>query len=532
MKNILKYTLVLGIAALTLTGCIKEFEAEGSSISKEQVDAAPYGVKVNVAAIAGYTNDVGYASSVPSMYGYPSMCVVRDCYCNDMAGADTGYDWYQPFSNNTYQTGIYSHMQIIWLFYTKWLALANDVIRMYPDLSAIPDDEKPYVGAAYAYRAWAWLDMGQMYEFKENKYTSKPEVVGLTIPYLHENMTEVEARNNPRLPKAELIGHIEESIATAIELLGDFKSTDKTLPDKAVAYGLSARLNLWKGDYAAAKQAAEDALNAGVYSPLTESQWTNTTTGFNSVDSQSSWMMCARLSSESSAVKSALTNWVSWMSTETSYGYAAMGAYRLCDAQFYSQISNKDFRKKSWKAPSTNPGLDVPYIPAKGNYAGPDALDEYVPVKFRPAQGNPNDYLVAGAIDFPMMRMEEMKFIIAECDARLNNSAASLVEIVKTRNPEYKCSYKGGQLVREVFFQKRIEFWGEGVMFFDYKRCPDALIVKRGYDNSNHISSAQFNCVGLAPWMNLCINEYEAMDNKALKETNNPDPSGTVKTWK
>ena len=53
MKNILKYTLVLGIAALTLTGCIKEFEAEGSSISKEQVDAAPYGVKVNVAAIAG-----------------------------------------------------------------------------------------------------------------------------------------------------------------------------------------------------------------------------------------------------------------------------------------------------------------------------------------------------------------------------------------------------------------------------------------------------------------------------------------------
>lgn len=530
MKNILKYMLILGVASVALTGCIKEFESHGSSISKDQVDEAPYGVKVNVAAIASYINDVSYASSVPSMFGYPAMCIVRDSYCNDMAGADSNYDWYQPFTNNTYQTGIYSHMQVIWLFYTKWLALANDVIREYPDLSAVSDSDKPYIGAAYAFRAWAWLDMGQMYEFKENKYTSKPEVVGLTIPYLHENLTEAQARQNPRIPKAELIGHIEESIDTALQLLGDFKSSDKTLPDKAVVYGLRARLNLWKGDYTAAKQAAEDALNAGTFSPLTEEQWTNTSTGFNSVDSQNSWMMCARLSSESAAVKTQLSTFISWMSCETSYGYAAMGAYRMCDADFYSKISNNDFRKKSWKAPSTNRAIDVPYIPAKGNYPGPDYLEEYSAIKFRPAQGNPNDYLTAGAIDFPMMRMEEMKFIIAECDAR-SGSAASLVEIVKTRNPNYRCSYKGGALLREVFLQKRIEFWGEGVMFFDYKRCPDALIVKRGYSGSNHIASAQFNCVGLAPWMNLCINEYEAMDNKALSDTNNPDPSGTVPTW-
>ena len=90
----------------------------------------------------------------------------------------------------------------------------------------------------------------------------------------------------------------------------------------------------------------------------------------------------------------------------------------------------------------------------------------------------------------------------------------------------------GDQLLYEMFLQKRIEFWGEGVMFWDYKRCPEILTVKRGYKGTNHFSGARLNCNGLAPWYNLCINGYEAEENKALKETNNPDPSNTVETWK
>ena len=353
--------------------------------------------------------------------------------------------------------------------------------------------------------------------------------------YLKYCAKDSSAKNNPRMPKAEYLEKIYESLDNAILLLdGHTPSTDKTLPDLAVAYGLYARAKMYEGKYADAKEYAEKALAAGSYSPLTKDQWTSTTTGFNDADSQQSWMLCTRTSSESSVVKTGIINFVSFMSNEQVYGYGGpgAGAFAMVDAKFYSQIPDTDFRKLSWKAPAGHPlESEVKFVPATEDYPGSSELPEYGAIKFRPGNGNPDDYMTGSATDFPMMRMEEMKFIIAECDARLTNSAASLVEIVKTRNPEYTCTYTNNDLLREVFLQKRIEFWGEGIMFFDYKRCPELLQINRGYAGTNHPELTRFNCDGLAPWFNMPINGYEAQDNKALSETNNPDPSSTVDLW-
>ena len=406
---------------------------------------------------------------------------------------------------------------------------------MNPDLEAIVDSNKGYVGAAYAYRALAMIDMAQLYEFKANNYTSKDGIEGLTVPYLHENMTVDYAKNNPRLPKADYLAKIYESLDAAVALLdGHTPTTDKTLPDLAVAYGLYARAKLYEGEYALAKEYAEKALAAGSFAPLTEEQWTSVTTGFNDADSQTSWMLCTRTSSESSVVKTGIINFVSFMSNENVYGYGGpgAGAYAMVDAKFYGQIADTDFRKLSWKAPAGH-ALEgkVKFVPATEEYPGSEALPEYGAIKFRPGDGNPDDHMTGSATDFPMMRMEEMKFIIAECDARLNNDATALVDIVKTRNPQYTCTLTGNDLLREVFFQKRVEFWGEGIVFFDYKRCPELLQLNRGYKGTNHPELARFNCDGLAPWFNFPLNGYEAQDNKALTETNNPDPSGSVELW-
>ena len=537
MKKILKYSLVLGVlVSLATTSCVKEVVPTGSSITKEQANASPTALASMTGAIHEYAATANWsASDFHSIYGYPSLCVFREVWGNDVTCADTSRDWYQSEAQNQYQSAEHAHMQMIWLVYTKIIALSNDIIRMFPNLDEINDNNKGYVGAAYAYRALCWLDMAQMYEFKENKYTSKPEVVGLTIPLLDENLTEAKARYNERLPKAEILKHIYASLDKALLLLDGFAPADKTLPSKAVAYGILARAKMYEGDYEAAAQAAQNALAAGKFSPLTKAQWTDVRNGFNSVDTQSSWMLCTRVSSESSVVKTGIINFTSWMAGETAFGYCGTvgTAFRKVDARFYSQIPDTDFRKLSWKAPEGSK-LEVPYLPASGtsetDYPGSDYLPEYTTIKFRPGKGNATDNLVGAATDFPMMRMEEMKFIIAECEARKGNAQA-LVDIVKTRNPEYTCSLTGTALLSEVFLQKRIEFWGEGIVYFDYKRCPEILQIKRGYEGTNHIETARFNCDGLAPWFNLCINKYEADDNKALTDTNNPDPSGTVELW-
>ena len=536
MKNILKYTAIFSVlASVVATGCIKEVNPTGGSISAEQALASADALKSMTGAIANYAANANYSSSdVHSFYGYPSLCVQREVMGNDLTIHDNPYGWYSTEMENQL-TPTAAFTQITWNIYTKIIALANDVIRMNPDVEAIIDEQKGYVGAAYAYRALAMIDMAQLYEFKANNYTSKDDVIGLTVPYLHENMTVDYAKNNPRLPKADYLAKIYESLDVAVALLeGHTPSTDKTLPDLAVAYGLYARAKLYEGEYADAKNYAELALAAGSFAPLTKEQWTSVTTGFNDADSQTSWMLCTRTSSESAVVKTGIINFASFMSNEQVYGYGGpgAGAYVEVDSKFYNQIPNTDFRKLSWKAPAGHElESQNTFVPATEDYPGSSALPELGCIKFRPGDGNPDDYMTGSATDFPMMRMEEMKFIIAECDARLNNDATALVDIVKTRNAEYACSLTGEDLLREVFFQKRVEFWGEGIVFFDYKRCPEILQINRGYKGTNHPELCRFNCDGLAPWFNFPINGYEAQDNKALTETNNPDPSGSVTPW-
>jgi hypothetical protein len=103
---------------------------------------------------------------------------------NDLTIHDNPYGWYSTEMENQL-TPTSAFTQITWNIYTKIIALANDVIRMNPDVEAIVDEQKGYVGAAYAYRALAMIDMAQLYEFKANNYTSKDDVIGLTAPYHH-----------------------------------------------------------------------------------------------------------------------------------------------------------------------------------------------------------------------------------------------------------------------------------------------------------------------------------------------------------
>jgi len=530
MKNMIKYAFVAGMISLSFTGCIKETLSSSNAINKEQVAESPYALSSKVNGITSYVNNYDVLGrEMHYDFGYPAICIIREMLSNDVATVASDYStWFNMWSTNESIGDGYAAPQFVWNYYCKWLYTANELISIGKS-ATMTEENKHYLGVGYAFRALIWLDMARMYEFVPNKYTNKPEVEGLTIARMDETLTEEDARNNPRLPKAKIIEMIKDDLNNAIELLDGYAPATKSLPTKAVAYGLLARTLLWEGDYENAKTAAQDALNAGSFSPLTEAQWTDPATGFNSASSQSSWMLCGSTSAESNVVKTGIINWVSWMSSETSFGYCSAGPFRLCDASFYGMISDNDFRKKSW-VPAKGVDIEVPYVPASGSYDGPETLPELAAVKFRPGSGEPNSYVVAAAIDFPMMRMEEMKFIIAECDARLSNSAASLIEIMRTRNPEYTTSLTGLNLLSEVLLQKRVEFWGEGIIFFDYKRCPEILHIYRGYEGTNHVDTECFNVPeGIAPWMNFVCVKTEPDNNSAF--INNPDPSGTVPLW-
>ncbi len=109
-------------------------------------------------------------------------------------GGNLGYNWFYAYGDNTswgYTYGLAAHF---WNSYWPWVKACNDVLKTVKSTNGDPT----YMGLAYAYRAFFYLDMVRLYEFKTNPYTSAPDVVGLSIPIVTEDTTEQMAANNPR----------------------------------------------------------------------------------------------------------------------------------------------------------------------------------------------------------------------------------------------------------------------------------------------------------------------------------------------
>lgn len=130
------------------------------------------------------------------------------------------------------------------------------------------------------------------------------------------------------------------------------------------------------------------------------------------------------------------------------------------------------------------------------------------------------------------MRIEEMYFIEAEATAHLNpvEGRELIVDFMKNyRYSSYTTSASAYEdVIDEIFKQKRVEFWGEGIIFFDYKRLNKAVDraypSTRTYEN-NWRDDERFRTTTRPAWMNFCIVQTEKNNNSALMGFENPDPS-------
>ena len=80
----------------------------------------------------------------------------------------------------------------------------------------------------------------------------------------------------------------------------------------------------------------------------------------------------------------------------------------------------------------------------------------------------------------------------------------------------------------EMLLQKRVEFWGEGILLYDYKRLD--MGITRAYPGSNHAGVFKYNTTGRSPQWNIVVTRAEFQSNTAINDSNNnPDPSGKIK---
>jgi hypothetical protein len=169
-------------------------------------------------------------------------------------------------------------------------------------------------------------------------------------------------------------------------------------------------------------------------------------------------------------------------------------------------------------------------------------------LKYRPQAGMYDTKYTAWVVAVPLMRVEEMKLIEAEAAGMqdLARGQQLLTEFAQTRDPNYiygkhQDAYGNestSEFQNEVWWQRRVELWGEGFSTFDMKRLNKAVI--RNYANTNHVKGYKWNFENqkdgcLYPkWMNLCIVQSETNYNYACTNNETPDApedDSEVFTW-
>jgi hypothetical protein len=532
MKNTIKILAFLAASVLAFTSCIDETFPENGTATADQIGQSSSALQASLNGIPA-TFSQGYLVYGEQVHetdmAFPQFMIAFTELLGDMfpLGSNSGYDWYRnynTFSGNVGETSYFAYLP--WFTCYTFIKAANDIIATV-DINdeTLSTEVKGLAGIAYAYRAFDYYLLTVMFEPVENIYTDCSNVLGLTVPRVDEKTTSETAKNNPRLTHDEMIDFILSDLDKAEQLMANFTPSSRLFPSLAVVYGIKAKVYMWDEDYANAATYARKAIDTFGGSPVTAAQWNDLSTGFNTANQ--AWMWYGHYSAETMGN---LCNFTGWMSGEADWGYSSLTRPSI-DRSLYDKIADNDFRKYSFLDPKKYDFYDYQTCRDK-EYI--EKAPAYLSLKFRCLNGDYKTYSIGGAVDYPIMRVEEMYLIEAEAVGMSQGPAAGAALLnsfmQSYRQPDYNFTPASARALQiEILTQERIEFWGEGWGFPNAKRIKPGVI--QNYYGTNAPSDIfKLNCESIKPNWNLVIPINEIQANTALEGKNNPNPSACIKT--
>lgn len=562
MKHSALLHILLGcsLSAATLTSCLQELDPT-RYVTKEQMEASPTSLAGQNNAMAA--SMMNYGGSY-SMAGYPAMMLWRDALCDQLPIYSDTYDYFNVPTRYMGDGGLYSDY---WWQYYNTIHQANLLIGLIDSATSDPTSRR-YLGNGLGYRAWAYLEAAQMWEFRRcgvatlDNYAEENHLWGLTVPIVTEKTTIDATRHNPRAPFHTMMRFINDDLCRAAEALQGYERSSVNEMSPVVIDALQARFWMLlasrfeqdetllatqlshEGDndgyrplaittaadcYRRAAEAAQRAIDASGQ-PMTRDEWYNASTAFNTV--HPSWIFGIMMNADDNKGED-WKNFVSFMSPDATFGVAnaTYEAMRLCDANLYSLIPTSDWRRDTWISPddagNSEAASRYPTILSGSDFA---LLPALTGLKFHPKAGAADSYKEGAAIDLPIIRVEEMYYILAEALAMTDGIAAGAAVLDNFTNTfrytdgSFECPTDYIEhFLTALLQQKRIEFWGEGVVFWDYKRLRRGILRK--YEGSNHPEAYQYNSPAdvCARWLNIYLPSKEYNYNESI--VRNPDPS-------
>lgn len=524
-------------ALIILSSCIQESFPDGGTIVEEpSIEELLNGLPADLCAagVSGFYASTGFHVD----FGLPSLHIMTDSMLEDLVVCgNSRYFQYNSYAMNLDMGSTGAYASYPYLIYYQGIRSANEIIaRIDPQTEDV--QQQYWLGQALAYRAMFYLDLARLYEPKQNTYVPVGnDLLGLTVPKVTEKTTPAQAADNGRLHREDMYEFILGDLATAVECFTSAAMPESvTRPSLYGVYGLYARAYIemayWTSsvDVQACGNVVDYADKViAAFTPLNQVQWHDPSNGFNKSASNSSWVWGLSLDS---SMTNNLFNFTAMMCPEAQFSYAQFTQPGI-NAWLYAQIPDADFRKSSWYRRGS--GLDYKFAGTLEDAAQSElyAVD-YMSLKFRPAQGNCADYSVGVAAEHPLMRVEEMYFLKMEALAHTDLTAAislleSFMNTYRYKDGSYTCEASDlDGFIDEMMIQKRVEFWGEGIMIYDYKRLNRG--ITRDYKGSvatNFTRDYLLNTTGRSPQWNFCIPLSELQTNMGItSDDNNPDPTG------
>ena len=521
-----KYTAI-ALAAVAFAGCAKmdELAPQGSALLASQVKETNAKVPERVSAsFNGMYTKIGEPTSVygggtdgrPDDWGFPMIAFSGDAEAADLVLADSDYNWFSVCGDLQSRNADYANPYIRYAAPYNEIAAANHVIMAYP-ADTVDQNAIWQIAQAKAIRAYSYLNIAPFFQFSYATAADKP-----CVPLVTENTTDFT--NNPRATVAQVYELIMSDLNYAVEKLEGFTRPDKSRIDQKVAYGLRARANLNMGKWLEAAQDAEKAAEG--FTPATMDQLK--VPSFYQL-TEGNWIWGYDMTLDIAKIFPFATP-SSWVRSFSGLGYGpATQVYACINNLLYAKIPDTDVRKNWWVNEDLySPILDEIVWPYEGtNYTGLGlanleisdvkmAFLPYTNVKFgMNAIGSENN-----DEDWPLMRVEEMILIQAEGYAKHGDPAKAkqiLEAFVKTyRDPAYSVDNTGRKLEDEIWFQRRVELWGEGFANNDTRRLGKPLVRFHEGKKSNVPDNFQINLTPTDGWWLMRFPTAEKNTNFAI----------------
>ncbi len=524
-----KYSLV-AIAGLALVACndINELEPQGGSFTAEQQTAAIGLVPERAdAAFSGMFSMMGQPHYVfgaardrADDFGYIMAAISQDAEGPDLCFPNSGYNWFSTCGELSSRNPDYANPYIRYSVSYSLIKAANDIIEAYgPDEANWSEKAVNQIAQCHAIRAFAYMQLAPEFQYGYAAGAQDKPCVPIVLP------TTPDPADNPRATVAEVYKLIIDDLNFAVEKLKGAKRASKMYIDQSVAYGLRARAYLATEQWLEAAHDAEEAAKPYTVASINEVS----TPSFYNINDKN-WMWGYDITTDMAGGSYATAP--SWIGSFSLNSYSdGTGCYAQINKLLYDKISSTDVRKGWW----VDADLNSPLLETV-NWNGLSGKDlsllviENVKMEFLPYTnvkfGAPQIPTEMNDSDWPFMRVEEMILIQAEGYAK-GGDPGKAEEILKTfvrenRDPNYKIP-TNRTLADEIWFQRRVELWGEGFAWSDMMRLNKPLV--RFHDktrtDSNYPEAYRFNLPAGDPWMLMRFPTSEMNTNAGV--VNNTD---------